>query len=95
MQSPFRFILLFGVLNGAAAYLLAQDTRNVTEPVFPPTCTVYHALLQSTADGPTVGPSVTEQNNESYDTTVANGDQEIAIGTNNMPTSNITVNHFR
>ena len=29
-----------------------------------------------------------------YDTTVANGDQEIAITTNNIPTANITVNHF-
>ena len=29
-----------------------------------------------------------------YDTTVANGDQEIAIATNNMPTANITVNRF-
>ena len=49
------FLFLFLVLNGTAVSLSAQDTRNVTEPVFPATCTVLHAPLRSTADGPSVG----------------------------------------
>ena len=44
----------------------AQDTRVVTEPIFPPTCQVYPAPLQSSANGPIVGSSQGEQAMESF-----------------------------
>jgi len=47
----------------------AQDTRRVLEPVFPATCAVIYAPLQSTSDGPAVGPTADEQNNESSNET--------------------------
>src|SRR5580658_6705922 len=59
------FLLLFLVLNGAAISLSAQDTRNVTEPVFPATCIVVQAPLRSTVAGPNVGPTADEQDAES------------------------------
>jgi hypothetical protein len=59
------FLLLFLVLNGAAVSLSAQDTRNVTEPIFPATCIVVQAPLRSTADGPNVGGTAEEQDAES------------------------------
>ncbi len=43
----------------------AQDTRIVVEPTFPPTCNIYPAPLQSTANGPAVGPTQEEQATES------------------------------
>ena len=61
MRFGFGIVLFFSLLNCPFARLLAQDTRTVSEPVFPPTCAVYHAPLQSTADEPSVGSSVTEQ----------------------------------
>ena len=62
MYRQFCFFLLFGLLNGAGLSLLAQDTRTVSEPTFPPTCAVLHAPLHSTSDGPRVRPSQDEQN---------------------------------
>jgi polygalacturonase len=53
------------VLPLAAAALLAQDTRKVTEPVIPPACAVIHAPLRSTPRGPIVGSSLAEQDAES------------------------------
>jgi len=45
--------------------LRAQDTRSVSEPTFPRVCAVLHASLQSTPEGPSVGPTIEEQNAES------------------------------
>jgi polygalacturonase len=65
MRFGFGIVLFFSLLNCPFARLLAQDTRPISEPVFPPTCAVYHAPPQSTSDGPSVGSSVTEQDVES------------------------------
>jgi polygalacturonase len=59
------FVLLLGFLGLTAATLSAQDSRPLTEPVFPATCVVLHAPLRSNADGPAIGPTVAEQDAES------------------------------
>jgi polygalacturonase len=65
MKSRLCSMVLFSIVNGSATLMLAQDTRHVTEPTFPKTCAVYRAPLRSSSEGPTVGPSATEQNSES------------------------------
>jgi polygalacturonase len=65
------FPLLLGFLFISAGGLLAQDTRTVTEPTFPVTCTVYHAPLQSTANGPVIGSTQAQQDVESATETSA------------------------
>jgi polygalacturonase len=60
-----QLLFLAFVLLGVAPSLRAQDTRNVSEPVFPPTCAVLHAPLRSNANGPVIGPGVDEQDAES------------------------------
>jgi hypothetical protein len=64
MSLRIRLIVLLIVFR-SAAHVQAQDTRNVSEPVFPKTCAVFHAPLRSTADGPGVGPTAEEQDAES------------------------------
>lgn len=49
--------------------LLAQDTRNVSEPVFPPTCQVMSAYFQSSSSGDV--PSANDNNTESARETLA------------------------
>ena len=71
MCSQVFFPLLFCFLFISAGGLLAQDTRTVTEPTFPVTCAVYHAPLQSTANGPVIGSTQAEQDAESATETSA------------------------
>lgn len=59
-----RLLILFASVSFAGS-LLAQDTRNVTEPSFPPTCAVLAAPLQSGPDGPVLEQTLQEQNAES------------------------------
>jgi hypothetical protein len=60
-----NLFVVLGLMSGTPVSLLAQDTRHVTEPVVPTTCAVFHAPLQSTPDGPKVGPNAIEQDAES------------------------------
>jgi polygalacturonase len=89
------FLPLFGFLFACSSVLHAQDTRTVTEPTFPVTCAVYRAPLQSTASGPSLGPTQAEQDRESAsETATLNGllqncadnhsgqAVELALGTN-------------
>lgn len=62
-------LFLLAVLTGGAPNSLAQDTRHVTEPVFPRTCAVLSAPLHSTPERPEVGPTRDEQNAESKEET--------------------------
>src|ERR1700691_657580 len=71
MCSQVFFPLLFCFLFISAGGLLAQDTRTVTEPTFPVTCAVYHAPLQSTANGPVIGSTQAQQDAESATETSA------------------------
>jgi polygalacturonase len=75
------------------AAIQAQDTRHVTEPIFPAVCKVLPASLKSTAAGPVVGPSVADQDFISRATTaeitsIANLSEcqgkaiELALGSN-------------
>lgn len=43
-----RYVSAVALLFGSPLLLHAQDTRHVTEPVIPPTCTVLKAQLQAT-----------------------------------------------
>jgi polygalacturonase len=60
----FCLILFIALLNGTATSLRAQDQRNVSEPLFPPTCAVFNAPLQSTPAGPVATDEDTESGNE-------------------------------
>src|SRR5580658_4851270 len=60
----FCFVLFMGLLSGAATSLLGQDKRKVSEPLFPPTCIVFSAPLQSTPAGPVATDEDTESANE-------------------------------
>jgi polygalacturonase len=72
MHSRLCLLIPFVSLYLAATTLFAQDTRNVSEPVIPPTCAVVHAPLHSTAaNGPIVGDTVAEQDLESDNETKA------------------------
>ncbi|MEI9979671.1 MAG: hypothetical protein WDN23_11870 [Edaphobacter sp.] len=62
MRVSFSIAALFYLLHGAVVCLLAQDSRNVTEAVFPATCAVLQAPLQSTTtNGPSLGNSLAVQ----------------------------------
>lgn len=65
MRFIFRLLLPCILMSGLPVSLIAQDTRTVSEPTFPPSCAVYRAPLQTISGGPGVGPSVTEQDIES------------------------------
>ncbi|QOY85854.1 glycosyl hydrolase family 28 protein [Paludibaculum fermentans] len=61
-----KWSTLFLCFCGATtAGLMAQDTRNVTEPITPKVCAVLRAPLKSAADGPVLGDTADEQNAES------------------------------
>jgi polygalacturonase len=62
-------LLVYGLLSlswiFAPDLAWAQDSRSVPEPTFPAVCAVVTARLQASADGPVIGQSADEQNEES------------------------------
>jgi hypothetical protein len=63
--SGFAFLVVVAVSAGGGVSVLAQDQRNVQEPVFPATCAVIHAPLRSTGRGPRIKEDVDVQDAES------------------------------
>lgn len=65
MKTTIWSTLLLCFCGAATEMVMAQDTRNVTEPIIPKVCAVLRAPLKGTADGPVIGDTADEQNAES------------------------------
>ena len=74
-------MLLLTQVVGTSVCLSAQDKRTVTEPNFRQTCAVFAAPLSSTPlDGPVIGSTAAEQNQESKNETKILQDKLNACG---------------
>jgi polygalacturonase len=62
------FVKLLFLLS-VSITLFAQDTRKVSEPMFPPVCSILRAPLGSSSDGPLLADNVIVQDEESSDET--------------------------